>query len=508
MIQKFFSWRVPCLLGFGLVFLLGEGVKASAQLTGNGLSVVLNDINYFISPFTAGYISTDSLNELSGSNSIYGFVPITIVQEAVAREDLTGLFANWTTADDVFQDGFTSDVFLGAEDSSHHLQTPATNSTIYRVWPLNSTVSSGPYFVQTSTGALHQVYRLYDDFAGSFTTPLLQTPEGYFQPLSAQVAASATMTVGVPSRLYYTKIADKPLAGVRIGVKVREKNIIVEESANLKLYQDIYQLAGVKSSYGNRAWYNLYPENNLTGTAIQRLIDAGAQIVGLQKPSQFANGATATGDWVDYHAPFNPRGDGYQDPSSSSSGAGASIASYGWLDLAVGSDTGGSIRNPAEVQGVFGNRPSFGQVALDRVMPLSSHLDTAGFLTRDPYLWDVAQGVLYGDNYTSFVRDGESEAPQAYPSTIYLVDFPTNVSSDADAVLVDFANKLASFVGASTTALNLSETWKGASLAEAGGASLDEFLNTTYSVLISKEQTELVRDPFYADYAGKHWVIS
>lgn len=220
----------------------------------------------------------------------------------------------------------------------------------------------------------------------------------------------------------------------------------------------------------------------------------------MQKPSQFANGETATADWVDYHSPFNPRGDGYQDPSSSSSGAGASIASYEWLDLAVGSDTGGSIRNPAEVQGVFGNRPSFGLVALDHVMPLSEHLDTAGFLTRDPHLWDVAQSVLYGDNYTSFA--GGVEAP-AYPKTIYTVDFPTNVSSDADAILINFANKLASFVGGSATALNLSEAWESSNVTGAGGASLDEFLNTTYPVLISKEQTELVRDPFYADYAGK-----
>src|SRR5687767_15981396 len=76
-------------------------------------------------------------------------------------------------------------------------------------------------------------------------------------------------------------------------------------------------------------------------------------------------------DWVSQLAPFNPRGDGYQDPSSSSSGAGASIAAYEWLDIAIGSDTGGSIRGPAGVQGLFGNRPSTGLVSLDNVMPLS-----------------------------------------------------------------------------------------------------------------------------------------
>lgn len=157
-----------------------------------------------------------------------------------------------------------------------------------RVLELDSPeVPSGPYFLETATGALHQAYRLYDDFSGAFTESLLQTTDGTFQPLSAHVASSATATIGVPSRLYYTRTAEKPLAGVRVGVK------------------DVYQLAGVKSSFGSRAWYGLYPASNTTGTAVQRLIDAGAQIIGLQKASQFANGERATAEWVDYHSPFN-----------------------------------------------------------------------------------------------------------------------------------------------------------------------------------------------------------
>lgn len=98
------------------------------------------------------------------------------------------------------------------------------------------------------------------------------------------------------------------------------------------------------------------------------------------KPSQFANGEIATADWVDYQEPFNPCGDGYQDTSSSSAGAGSGIGSYSWLDLALGSDTGGSIRGPSQVQGVYGNRPSHGLVPLTNTMPLAPELDTPGFL--------------------------------------------------------------------------------------------------------------------------------
>ena len=232
---------------------------------------------------------------------------------------------------------------------------------------LNTTASApippGPYFL-TSEGALYQLYRLYSDIAGAFTQPLIPGAgvAGVFSALPATVPGIDSPGVAVPSRLYYTKTAEKPLAGVRTGIK------------------DIYDVAGVKTSDGNRAFYGLYPPRTANSVAVQRLVDAGAILVGKMKTSQFANGETATDDWVDYHAPFNPRGDGYQDPSSSSSGPGAGAGSYPWLDLTLGSDTGGSIRGPSQVQGLFGNRPSHGLVSLTGVMPLAPELDTAGFL--------------------------------------------------------------------------------------------------------------------------------
>lgn len=458
-----------------LFHLLSCLAVAGAQLTGTGVSVVLNDVDYFISPFTAGNVSVQS-STLPAIGTIYGFAPVTVVQDAVDEASLPGLFENWTSTDDVFQSGFSGVVFLGGQAKASNAGGSGS-----QIVPLGSqNVPSGPYFLETATGALHQAYRLYDDFSGAFTESLIQAPDGTFQTLSARVASSATITIGVPSRLYYTKTAEKPLAGIRIGVK------------------DIFQLAGAKSSLGNRAWYDLYPASNTTGTAVQRLIDAGAQIVGLQKASQFANGERATAEWVDYHSPFNPRGDGYQDSSSSSAGAGSSIASYGWLDLALGTDTGGSIRDPAGVSGVFGNRPSHGLVSLDHVMSLSTRLDTPGFVTRDPYLWDEAQRVLYGGNYTSLAGN---EAVK-YPTKIYTMEFYDANSSDGDAILVDFVERLARFVGGNVTALDLEAAWDESVPKEAQGQGVMEYMNLTYPMLIGKEQAELVRDPFYADYAG------
>jgi hypothetical protein len=260
--------------------------SASADLASTGLSVTFNDVNYFISPYSAGKLADPSTaTTLSKVKGVFGFKPVTVVQGAVARSDLTALFANWTTIDDVFQPAFSQAVFLAGATCISKRGAAGNASSL--VLPFNSTsVPSGPYFLEVESGSLYPVYRLYEDFAGAFTESLLQKPQGDFQILSAQTEGSASLTVGVPSRLYFTKTAEKPLAGVRVGVK------------------DIYALAGTKRSNGNRAWYNLYPKNNVTGTAITRLIEAGAQVIGLQKPSQFANGETATADWASRPAFF------------------------------------------------------------------------------------------------------------------------------------------------------------------------------------------------------------
>lgn len=225
---------------------------------------------------------------------------------------------------------------------------------------------------------------------------------------------------------------------------------------------------------------------------MQNLIDAGAVVVGKMITSQFANGETATADWVDYHEPFNPRGDGYQDTSSSSSGPGAGEGAYSWLDVTLGSDTGGSVRGPAHVQGLYGNRPSHGLVELTNTMPLAPELDTAGLLARDPKIWTLAAKALYGDNITITSK---------YPSQILTVGLPESADTIPDGLIVDFMANLTDFLKAKATPFDVNTQW-----AEDNPSSdpLTELLGTTYPLLISKEQTKLVRDPFYADYAAAH----
>ena len=333
---------------------------------------------------------------------------------------------------------------------------------------------NGPYFISVAGAAIFQPLRLYSDFAGAFTQPLIPDGDAY-APIPAAIAGIQSPAVGVPSRLYFVPTPEKPLAGVRLGIK------------------DIFDVAGVKTSDGNRAVYGLYPAKTANAVPVQKLIDAGAVIVGKMKTSQFANGEFATEDWIDYHSPFNPRGDGYNDPSSSSSGPGAGVASYPWLDLTLGSDTGGSIRGPSQVQGLFGNRPSHGLVDLTGVMPLAPELDTAGFLCRDPTIWATAASVLYDglDFYTQF------------PKKISTYNFPNSSDDASHAIVLNFLGTLEKFLSATSSPLDLDTMWTD-SKPPTAPSTLDDLLNITYPIIISQEQTKLVRDPFYAAYAAVH----
>ena len=279
-------------------------------------------------------------------------------------------------------------------------------------------LNPGPYFL-SSTGHVYEAWRLYSDKAGAFTESVFANGDGSYSVLPAGTVGQR-LAIAVPSRLYYTKTEEHPLAGVRIGIK------------------DIYDIKGLRTSNGNKAWYWLYPPASNTATPVQHLVDAGAIIVGKMLTSQFANGETATADWVDYHEAFNPLGDGYQDTSSSSSGGGAGAAAYDWLDVTLGSDTGGRVRGPAQVQGVYGNRPSHGLVSLEHTMPLSPVLDTAGLLARDPTVWKDTAKVMYGSNITFST---------SYPSRILTHAWPTTAEDVASTLLVDFLGNVTSFLG-------------------------------------------------------------
>lgn len=99
----------------------------------------------------------------------------------------------------------------------------------------------------------------------------------------------------------------------------------------------MFGIEGLRESAGNCAFYSLSKPSKVTAPVLQKLIDAGAHLLGTTKLGSLIAREEPT-EAVDFHAPFNPREDGYQSAWSSSSGSCAAIGAYEWLGLTIGTN--------------------------------------------------------------------------------------------------------------------------------------------------------------------------
>ncbi len=157
--------------------------------------------------------------------------------------------------------------------------------------------------------------------------------------------------------------------------------------------KDIIDVAGHVTGCGNPDWLRTHTLATATAPCIQRLLDAGAALVGKAVTEELATGLT--GENVHYGTPTNVNAPG-RVAGGSSSGSAAAVAA-GLVDFALGSDTGGSVRAPASFCGIYGLRPSHGRVPLDGVMKLAESLDTIGWFARTPELLRDVGAVLFDE---------------------------------------------------------------------------------------------------------------
>ena len=132
-------------------------------------------------------------------------------------------------------------------------------------------------------------------------------------------------------------------------------------SGRTLLVKDLIDVAGVRTTYGSRIYAENVPRR--TAPAVQRLLDAGAVLVGKANLPEFACGVVGQNPW--YGTVQNPRLPG-RTAGGSSGGSAAALAA-GMCDLALGTDTGCSIRLPASCCGVVGLKPSWGRIPVDGV---------------------------------------------------------------------------------------------------------------------------------------------
>jgi amidase len=169
--------------------------------------------------------------------------------------------------------------------------------------------------------------------------------------------------------------------------------------------KDCIDIAGMPTSGGSRALASAAPAT-AHADVVRLLLDAGWKIVGKTNMHELAYGMTGINPWTG--TPRNPQ-DPALIPGGSSSGSAAAVGA-GLVDMALGSDTGGSIRMPAACCGVIGLKPTFGRVSRAGAHPPHSTLDCVGPLARSMDRLIAAMAVIAPDFKLGAARQPQAQA--------------------------------------------------------------------------------------------------
>lgn len=153
--------------------------------------------------------------------------------------------------------------------------------------------------------------------------------------------------------------------------------------------KDMFYTKGILTTAGSKILKDFKPDYH--ATVVQRLLDAGVVLMGKTNTHEFAFGPTTEESYFGpTRNPWNPK----KIPGGSSGGSAAAVAS-GMAYVAMGTDTGGSIRIPSHMCGTVGFKPTYGLVSLYGIVPMSTSSDHAGPLCRS-----VADAAIVVDAVT------------------------------------------------------------------------------------------------------------
>ncbi len=198
-----------------------------------------------------------------------------------------------------------------------------------------------------------------------------------------------------------------PLHGIPVGIK------------------DIFNTENMRTTYGSSFYQDHVPEKD--AATVKLLKQAGAIILGKCNTHEFAAGSTTNNPW--YGASHNPW-DLERSPGGSSGGSGAAVAAF-LCPGATGTDTGGSIRNPATCNGIVGLKPTYGRLSLLGIYPLAWSLDHPGTLTRTVY-----DAGLMLQGMAGYVHEDPTSAKIPVP------DFTTKIDSGVKHMRLAFCSDL------------------------------------------------------------------
>ena len=155
--------------------------------------------------------------------------------------------------------------------------------------------------------------------------------------------------------------------------------------------KDIIDQAGRVNTCGS-AFYRHVPA--VSATSVQRLVDAGGVIIGRANLHEWAFGFNSENEqWGAVRNPWDTN-----TSAGGSSGGSAAAVAAGLVPLAIGTDTGGSVRVPAALCGTYGLKVTHGAIPIDGVFPLVASIDTVGPLANSMELIETAYRVMAADH--------------------------------------------------------------------------------------------------------------
>lgn len=189
-----------------------------------------------------------------------------------------------------------------------------------------------------------------------------------------------------------------PLLGLPVGIK------------------DNLCTAGIPTTAASRVLEGYVPSYD--ATAVAKLIAAGAIVVGKTNMDEFGMGSTT--ETSGYHLTRNPR-DLSRSPGGSSGGSAAAVAA-GLVPIALGTDTGGSIRQPAAWTGTVGLKPTYGRVSRHGLLAYGSSTDVIGPLTQT--VLDAARvlAAIAGGDPTHDATTSQAPSPADYVKAVQEVE--------------------------------------------------------------------------------------
>ena len=156
------------------------------------------------------------------------------------------------------------------------------------------------------------------------------------------------------------------------------------------VHKDLFCTKGVLTTCGSRILANFHSPYN--ATVVERMAAAGAVMLGKSNMDEFAMGSS---NETSYYGPVTNPWDAKLSPGGSSGGSAAAVAAR-LVPAATGTDTGGSIRQPAALTGTVGLKPTYGRVSRFGMVAFASSLDQAGLITRTVEDAALLLGVIAG----------------------------------------------------------------------------------------------------------------